>query len=258
MKDIQNSPDYRNLALNKVGVKNIRYPVRVLDKAEQHQNTSAEVDLFVDLPHHFKGTHMSRFIEVFHPHSTNIRMNSFLNMLDEIRRALQADTAHGELRFPFFMEKKAPISGQPSVMEYNCRFIGEASQAKREFYVGIEVPVLTLCPCSKEISRYGAHNQRSFVRVLVLLGEFFWIEDMISLIESCASAPLYTLLKREDEKYITEYSYEHPVFVEDLVREVTVRLEEQHNFPWFKVEAENMESIHNHEAYACIERGEKQ
>jgi len=142
-------------------------------------------------------------------------------------------------------------------MEYRCSFSGTVSSTEKEFLVGVQVPVLTLCPCSKEISTYGAHNQRSFVRVQVKLGEFFWIEDMVSLIESCASAPLFTLLKREDEKYITEYSYDNPVFVEDLVREVTVTLEQHYDFPWFRVEAENMESIHNHEAYACIERGER-
>ncbi len=257
MKDLQNSPDERNLPLNKVGVKNIRYPIKILDKAESYQHSSAEVDLYVDLPHHFKGTHMSRFIEVFHEHSDDIRMNNFHHMLEKIKSSLQADVAHGEMRFPFFMEKSAPVSGQKSIMEYNCRFIGEVNSEYRDFFVGIEVPVLTLCPCSKEISAYGAHNQRSFVRVLVQLGDFFWIEDMIALIEGCASAPLYTLLKREDEKYITELSYDNPVFVEDLVRAVTVMLEQSYNFPWFSVEAENMESIHNHEAYAYIERGEK-
>lgn len=257
MKDIQNTPDTRNLPLDKVGVKNIKYPITILDKEESIQHTSAEVDLFVNLPHHFKGTHMSRFIEVFHAHSDDIRMNNFLNMLEKIKHVLDAEKSQGEIRFPFFMEKHAPVSGQPSKMEYNCKFIGEVNSTYREFFVGIEVPVLTLCPCSKEISAYGAHNQRSYIRILVELGEFFWIEDMISEIESCASAPLYTLLKREDEKYITEYSYDHPVFVEDLVREVTVRLEQNYNFPWFSVEAENMESIHNHEAYAYIERGVK-
>lgn len=257
MKDIQNSPDERNLALDKVGVKNIRYPIKILDKAELYQHTSAEVDLYVNLPHQFKGTHMSRFIEVFHNHSHDIRMNNFHHMLEKMREVLDAEIAHGEIRFPFFMEKSAPVTGQKSIMEYNCRFIGEVNNEYRDFYVGIEVPVLTLCPCSKEISEYGAHNQRSHVRVLLQLGDFFWIEDMISNIESCASAPLFTLLKREDEKFITEHSYDNPVFVEDLVREVTVMLEKKYDFPWFSVEAENMESIHNHEAYAFIERGVK-
>ena len=255
MKDMQNTADHRNLSLNKVGVKNIHYPVKILDKADRHQHTSAELDLYVNLPHHFKGTHMSRFIEVFHAHSHDIRMSNFHQMLEKIRQALQAEIAHGEIRFPFFMEKTAPVSGQASIMKYNCKFVGEKAADRREFYVGIEVPVLTLCPCSKEISAYGAHNQRGHVRILVELGEFFWIEDMIALIENCASAPLYTLLKREDEKYITELSYDNPVFVEDLVREVTLRIEEDGQFPWFSVEAENMESIHNHDAYACIERG---
>ncbi|MGI9256299.1 MAG: GTP cyclohydrolase FolE2, partial [Salinispira sp.] len=243
--------------LDRVGVKNIRYPIKILDKSVEYQHTSAEVDLYVNLPHYFKGTHMSRFIEVFNEHAHNIRMNNFLHMLEEIRLSLHAEQSHGEIRFPFFMEKKAPVSGRTSIMEYNCKFIGNVHSDFREFYVGIRVPVLTLCPCSREISEYGAHNQRSFVQVLVQLGKFFWIEDMISLIEECASAPLYTLLKREDEKYITERSYDNPVFVEDMVREVTLKIEGLELFPWFSVEAENMESIHNHEAYACITRGTK-
>lgn len=256
MKDIQSTFDHRNLELNKVGVRNIRYPIKILDKAVEYQHTSAEVDLYVNLPHYFKGTHMSRFIEVFHEHSSDIRMNNFLEMLEKIRSALDAEQAHGEIRFPFFMEKAAPVSGQTSIMEYNCKFIGETGGGARKFYVGIDVPVLTLCPCSREISDYGAHNQRSRARVLLQLGDFFWIEDMISLIEGCASAPLFTLLKREDEKYITEHSYNNPRFVEDLVREVTVKIEAMKAFPWFSVEAENMESIHNHNAYAYIERGQ--
>lgn len=258
MIDVQNRHDERNIPLQKVGVKNISYPITVLDKANKFQHTTARVDLFANLPEHFKGTHMSRFIEVFHAHSSNVRMENFIHMLHEIRQSLEAETAFAKISFPYYREKKAPVSGMPSMLNYACTYEGLASEKEYEFYVGIEVPVLTLCPCSKEISSRGAHNQRSFVRVLLQMGSFFWIEDIIDLIESSASSGLYTLLKREDEKWVTEHSYDKPVFVEDLVREVTVRIEEMGKFPWFSVEAENMESIHNHEAYAYVERGERQ
>ena len=258
MQDVQSRPDSRNLPLQKVGVKNVSYPIQVLDKLNKHQQTIGTIDLFADLPHHFKGTHMSRFIEVFSRHHKNISMPNFLEMLEEIRRVLEAEEAFGTVRFPYFIEKTAPVSRQKSLLRYECSFQGEVlRQNQHRFLVGIEVPVQTLCPCSKEISRFGAHNQRSYVRVLLQMGGFFWIEDIIALIESCASAPLFTLLKREDERWITEHAYENPVFVEDLVREVTMRIEALGNFPWFSVEAENMESIHLHEAYASIERGNK-
>lgn len=257
MQDVQNRPDERNLPLKKVGVKNVSYPIQVLDKVNKIQHSIATIDLFADLPHHFKGTHMSRFIEVFNRHHKNISMPNFLAMLEEIRTVLEAEEAFGTVRFPYFIEKSAPVSGQKSLMRYECSYQGEVLSDKKRFWVGIEVPVQTLCPCSKEISSYGAHNQRSYVRVKVQMGNFFWIEDIIALIEDCASAPLYTLLKREDERWITEHAYDHPVFVEDLVRDVTMRIEALQNFPWFSVEAENMESIHLHEAYACIERGTK-
>lgn len=258
MRDVQNSSDTRNVPLNKVGVKNVRYPITVLDKAHKVQHTTGTIDLCADLPHHFKGTHMSRFIEVFQKHHRSISMKDFLRMLQEVRQVLHAEDAFGEVRFPYYLSKKAPVSQQESFMEYRCAFSGEARQDRSKFWVSVEVPVLTLCPCSKEISDRGAHNQRGHVRVKLLMGkDFFWIEDLVALVESCASSGLYTLLKRDDEKYVTEHSYDNPVFVEDLVREVTVRLEDWGIFPWFSVEAENMESIHNHEAYAYVERGDQ-
>lgn len=256
MRDVQNQADDRQLPINKVGVKNVSYPIEVLDRLNKTQHSIASIDLYADLPHHFKGTHMSRFLEVFNAHHKNVNMKSFLGMLEEIRTVLDAAEAFGTIRFPYFIEKRAPVSGQTSMMKYTCSFQGEVLRdGHTRFFVGIEVPVLTLCPCSKEISDRGAHNQRSFVKVLVQMGNFFWIEDIVELVESCASAPLYTILKREDEKFITEYSYDHPVFVEDLVRDVTIKLEALENFPWFSVEAENLESIHLHDAYAYIERG---
>lgn len=253
--DVQNRQDFRNIPLQKVGVKNIRYPLTVLDKANKTQTTTGTVNLYVNLPHNFKGTHMSRFIEVFHEHSSNLRMENFMHMLREIRTTLNAERSFGEIEFPFYREKKAPVSGQASLLEYVCSYKGESGEDSEDFYVGVRVPVLTLCPCSREISSRGAHNQRSFVQVTVEMTQFFWIEQIIDIVESSASSGLYTLLKREDEKWVTEYSYDHPVFVEDLVREVTVKLETVGIFKWFSVEAENMESIHNHEAYAYVERG---
>jgi GTP cyclohydrolase I len=255
MVDVQGQPDERNIPLQKVGVKNLRYPVTVLDRSSGTQPTIATVDIFASLPHHYKGTHMSRFIEVFNDHFTNIQMPTFLDMLEEVREAVEAETAFAEVSFPYFMRKAAPVTGQTSMMSYTCKYIGSVSERDRRFYVGIEVPVQTVCPCSREIASRGAHNQRGIVRTKVKLGPFFWIEDVIEIIEDSASSGLFTLLKREDERYVTENAYDHPVFVEDLVREVCVRLEKLDHFPWFSVEAENAESIHNHEAYAYVERG---
>jgi GTP cyclohydrolase I len=255
MVDVQGQKDERNIPLQKVGVKNLRYPVTVLDKHNRTQPTIATADIFASLPHHYKGTHMSRFIEVFNNHYTNIQMPTFLDMLEEVRQAVDAEQAFGEVSFPYFMEKKAPVTGQKSIMSYTCKYIGSVGAADRSFYVGIEAPVQTVCPCSREISSRGAHNQRGTVRVKVKLGPFFWIEDVIEIIEDSASSGLFTLLKREDERYVTESAYDNPVFVEDVVREVCVRLEDLGHFPWFSVEAENAESIHNHEAYAYAERG---
>ena len=255
MVDVQGSADERRIPLQKVGVKNLRYPVTVLDKEHGTQPTIARVDIFASLPHHYKGTHMSRFIEVFNNHYTDIQMPTFLDMLEEVRKALEAETAFAEVSFPYFMKKGAPVTGQTSMMSYTCKYIGSVGTRDRSFYVGIEAPVQTVCPCSKEISDRGAHNQRGTVRVKVKLGDFFWIEDVIRIIEESASSGLYTLLKREDERWVTEHAYDNPVFVEDVVRNVCVGIEWLDHFPWFSVEAENAESIHNHEAYAYVERG---
>ena len=249
MRDIQNEHDNREVPLQKVGVKGVRYPVCVLDKSKKSQNTTATVDLFVNLPHKFKGTHMSRFIEVFHKHHSNITMQHFLEMLEEIRTKLDAEKAFGSITFPYYIQKAAPVSGAEGIMEYICSYEGEVGEKVRKFYITIEVPVTTLCPCSKAISEYGAHNQRGKVRVKLLYKDFFWIEDVIQMIEECASSPLYTVLKRQDEKEVTEHAYDNPRFVEDVVREVYLGLKKM-NFAWFSVEAENAESIHNHNAYA--------
>ena len=256
MRDIQNEEDTREVPLQKVGVKNVKYPVQVLDKNKHTQNTTASVNLFVNLPHNFKGTHMSRFIEVFHKYHKDISMDKFLEMLEEIRIKLDSERALVRITCPYYIEKKAPVSESAGIMEYTCTYEGESCvDFGKKFFVSIKVPVATLCPCSKAISDYGAHNQRGLVKVKVLYKDFFWIEDIIDIIEKCASTPLYSVLKRQDEKYVTENAYENPRFVEDVVREVYLGLKKQ-GFTWFTVEAETEESIHFHNAYAYAEYSE--
>ena len=256
MRDIQNENDTRKVALQKVGVKGLHYPITVLDKKNGKQNTTATVDLFVNLPHNYKGTHMSRFVEIFHSHHKDISMHHFLNMLEEIREKLNAETSYGIITFPFFAEKLSPVTSSPGMMSYTCSYEGSVTKNERTFFITITVPVATLCPCSKAISEYGAHNQRGKVCVKICYKDFFWIEDIITLIENSASTALYSVLKRPDEKYVTEHAYETPRFVEDVVREVYGALKSfkiEHPFSYFSVEAENYESIHNHNAYAFAE-----
>ena len=251
--DVQNQKDHRQIPIDRVGVKDVRYPIIVLDKTNRIQHTVARVSMYVNLPQDFKGTHMSRFIEVLNQHRGQISIHNFHQILDDLIKSLNAQEAHIEMEFPYFIKKKAPVSGEESMMEYICRYIANRKDGKEEFLVGITVPVTTLCPCSKEMCERGAHNQRGLVTVTLKYKKFFWIEDIIELVEQSASAPVYALLKREDEKYITELAYNNPRFVEDVVREVTRKLKELGNFPWFRVEAENFESIHNHNAYAMVE-----
>lgn len=250
LKDIQSTADSRQIDLEQAGIKGLQYPITVLDKVNKVQHTAAVVDLYVNLPQEFKGTHMSRFVEVFHEHSKKISMKDFLAMLEAIRERLSAAKAYGRMSFPYFIEKSAPVTGQKAVMQYTCEFDGAVTERDEHFTVMVRVPVQTLCPCSKEISNFGAHNQRAVVTVRLEIGSFFWIEDLISLVEQAASSPLYTLLKREDEKYVTEHSYLNPKFVEDTVRDVCLRLPELGDFPYCEVETESYESIHNHNAFA--------
>ncbi len=257
MNDIQNQKDHRKIEIHKVGVKNIRYPITVLDKAKGVQHTVASVNMYVDLPHQFKGTHMSRFVEILNKFKGDISIKSFSSILAEMKLKLKAKSAHLEVEFPYFIEKEAPVTRVKSLMEYICRFCGSSSQLEKDdFYVGIVVPIATVCPCSKEISQYGAHNQRSIVTVRLRFIKFIWIEDIILLIEDCASCDLYSILKRPDEKYVTEKAYANPMFVEDVVREIAKRLKLDPNITWFTVESENFESIHNHSAYAFVEKRE--
>jgi len=251
--DTQNQRDERCIPIDKVGVKGIRFPIQVRDKAREHQETIATVGMCVDLPHDFKGTHMSRFVEVLHSHGNLVHVENIPDILQEMRVKLNADTAHLEMAFPYFMEKAAPVTGKKSLMDYSVVFDASASNDSLDFVLQVKVPVTTLCPCSKAISRYGAHNQRGEVTVAVRFDEIVWIEDLIEWVEASASSELYALLKRPDEKAVTERAYENPVFVEDLVRNVVLRLKAVPQIAWYKVEAENFESIHNHNAYACIE-----
>jgi GTP cyclohydrolase I len=254
MIDIQNQEDTRNIPLTKVGVKGLEYPIRVLDKTHKVQHTTGRANLYANLPRHFKGTHMSRFVEIFHRHRDDLSMPRFLEMLEEINDSLSAESAWGTVDFPYFMEKAAPVSGIPGMMSYHCCYQGQVSRGEsgfdRHFVVAVSVPVTTVCPCSRAISDRGAHNQRGVVTVELECGPFFWIEDIIAIVEKAASSPVYSILKREDEKALTEAAYDNPKFVEDLVRDVYGEIKELDSFPRFTVEAENFESIHNHSAYA--------
>lgn len=252
MPDLQQSRDTRNIAIDKVGIKDIRYPIVLLDKHNEQQHTVAWVNMYVDLPEQFKGTHMSRFIEVLNRYHGAISIENMEAILVEIKSRLGASRAHLEFDFPYFIKKQAPVSGACSLLEYQCRMIGTMDDAFN-FSLEVKVPVTSLCPCSKEISDRGAHNQRSNVTVHITYSGHVWLEDLIQWIEECASCPVYALLKREDEKAVTEQAYDNPMFVEDMVRAVTEKLRSIERIHWFKIQCENFESIHNHSAYAMIE-----
>ena len=258
LADVQSTRDSRELEIDKVGVKNIRYPVVVLDKANGQQQTVASISMYVDLPREFRGTHMSRFVEILNEFRGHISIKDVGRILEETRRRLVARSAHLEVSFPYFIEKRAPVSGAEGLMEYECAILAELRGDTPDIIVEVSVPVMTLCPCSKEIADFGAHNQRGRVRVRFRFVRFVWIEDIITLVEECASSGVYSVLKREDEKYVTERAYQNPTFVEDVVRAAAQRLAANPSITWYAVEAEAFESIHNHSAYAYIEsRGAK-
>ncbi|SPD76179.1 GTP cyclohydrolase FolE2 [uncultured Desulfobacterium sp.] len=253
MLDIQNKKDFRNIDIDQVGVKGIRYPITVRDKDQGSQQTVAEINMYVNLPRYYKGTHMSRFVEILNEHSRRISLQNFTEILEEMKERLNAESAHMEISFPYFINKAAPVSGSQGLMEYQCAFKGSLNKGS-DLVIIIHVPISTLCPCSKEISDFGAHNQRGEVRLQARFKKFVWIEDLIRLVEESASSDVYSVLKREDEKYVTERAYQNPKFVEDIVRDIAVKLNEDPNITWFSVESENFESIHNHNAYAYIEK----
>ncbi len=252
--DVQSSADTRRIPINKVGIKDIRHPVRIQDRSGGEQHTIANFNMYVNLPHNFKGTHMSRFVEILNKREREISVKSFKDMLAEMVELLEAEAGHIEMAFPYFVNKRAPISGVESLMDYDVTFIGEIRDGTPSMLVRVVVPVTSLCPCSKKISDYGAHNQRSHVTVTVRTQGFLWIEDVIDLIEEEASCQLFGLLKRPDEKFVTERAYDNPKFVEDMVRDVAVRLNADNRVQAYVVESENFESIHNHSAYAMIEK----
>jgi len=257
IEDVQNTPDIRHLDINKVGIKSIRHPVLVKDKTGGEQHTVAIFDMYVHLPHNFKGTHMSRFVEILNVNEHAISIESFETILREMVQRLEAESGYIEMRFPYFINKAAPVSGVKSLLDYEVTFIGEIKNGEFSITVKVLVPVTSLCPCSKKISDYGAHNQRSHVTVTALLNDFMWLEDIISLVEKQASCELYGLLKRPDEKFVTERAYDNPKFVEDMVRDVAAQLNKEKRIDKFIVESENFESIHNHSAYALIERDKR-
>jgi len=253
LHDKQSEADHRELRIDKVGVRGLRFPIQIRDKARAVQDTVATIGMYVDLPKEFKGAHMSRFIEVLNAHGNMVHVENIPDILYAMQKKLRSATAHLEMEFPFFLEKSAPVSGRKSVMDYTARFIATAAGREIDFVLAVVVGVTTVCPCSKAISRHGAHNQRSAVTVQLRSREAIWIEDVIALVEGSASGELFSLLKREDEKAVTERAYENPVFVEDLARNVALKLRAHPLVTWYKVEAENLESIHSHNAYACIE-----
>ena len=256
--DIQSSTDLRNLAIDQVGIKGIKHPVRVNDRSGREQHTIADFNMYVNLPHDFKGTHMSRFVEILNEHKYEITVQSFKQMLGDMIQRLEAQSGHIEMEFTYFINKTAPVSGVESLLDYQVAFIGEVDGDQVDMTVKVVVPVTSLCPCSKQISEYGAHNQRSHVTVTAKTCGFIWIEDLIDMVEEEASCELYGLLKRPDEKHVTEYAYDNPKFVEDMVRDVAARLNMDDRISAYTIASENFESIHNHSAYAMIKKDKTQ
>ena len=251
--DMQSGTDTRNITIDKVGVKGIQYPIIVDDRTNGTQHTVAELNIYVELSPHKRGTHMSRFLEVLNRYHEASLISHLDKFLAEVRDTLKADAAYVDIRFPYFVEKQAPVSKISSLLNYQCHFQA-GFKDELELWIGVRVPVTTLCPCSKEISEAGAHNQRSEITIQVCYREFVWLEELIELAESAASCPIYPLLKRVDEKYVTEKAYNNPKFVEDIVRELTQKLTADPRITAFHIESDNFESIHNHNAYAMVSR----
>ena len=257
LPDVQSTRDLRGIPLQEVGVRDLKYPIRVLDRRRGYQDTVATISMAVSLPHHFKGTHMSRFVEILNHYHDEFTLHTLPAILEELRRRLHAESARIEITFPYFLERSAPVTGLTALMDYTCTFTGFSFNGQDDFILGVRVPVTSLCPCSKEISDYGAHNQRGevFVQVRSVRDDqgkpaFIWIEELIDIAESSASAPVYPLLKRQDERYVTMRAYDKPAFVEDIARDVALKLMEDPRVAWFEVMVTNFESIHNHNAYA--------
>jgi len=254
IEDVQARADSRRIPINKVGIKDVYHPVRVKDRSSGEQHTIANFNMYVALPHNFKGTHMSRFVELLHGNEREISVESFRDILAQMTEKLNAQTGHIEMEFPFFVMKKAPVSGVESLMNYQASLIGELHNGVSELWLKVVVAATSLCPCSKDISKYGAHNQRSHITIKAKVDGHMWLEELIDIAESEASCEVFGILKRADEKHVTERAYENPKFVEDIVRDVAVRMNNEERVRAYVVEAENFESIHNHSAYALIEK----
>lgn len=257
IQDTQNIRDTRHIAIDQVGIKDIKHPIVVSDRSGGEQHTIANFNMYVSLPHDFKGTHMSRFVEVLNQHEHEITVESFKRMITEMTERLDAKSGHIEMNFPYFVNKAAPVTGVESLMDYDVSFIGELNEQQTSVLVKVIIPVTSLCPCSKSISNYGAHNQRSHITICVRTTGFLWIEELIETVEKVASCELYGLLKRPDEKYVTERAYDNPKFVEDIVRDIAVQFNLDERISSYIVESENFESIHNHSAYARIEHNKE-
>jgi len=255
MIDIQNQPDFRKIPIDKVGIKGLKYPIKVLDKTSGLQSTIAQINMYVNLPHHCKGTHMSRFVEILHLFRTKVSLESLTNILEDMKKILGAKSSHIEITFPYFIEKQSPLTKSKGLMDYTCSIIGSSNGKKNtDIVLKVAVPITSVCPCSKEISEYGAHNQRGEVLVSTRFDKFIWIEEIVNLVETSASCDIFSVLKRKDEKFVTEKAHDNPKFVEDIARDVAKQLMDDTNITWFSVSAENFESIHNHSAYAYIEK----
>lgn len=255
LKDLQNSGENHRISIDQVGIRQLKFPFEIMDRGGKPVATVATVSMTVNLAPEFKGTHMSRFVEVLHSHGRTIRTRDFPEILTEMQQRLKSDAAHIVMEFPYFVEKKAPVTGALGLVDYQVKFEADLFGKDLDFCLTVQVPVTTLCPCSKAISARGAHNQRGYVTLSVRSHEMVWIEELIDLIEQSGSAPIYSLLKRPDEKFVTEQAYDNPVFVEDVVRNVAHFCNQHPRILWYRVEAENQESIHNHTAYAVIENG---
>ncbi len=259
MKDIQSTPDYRKISLREAGIKDLKYPITILDREQKEQTTVADISMSVSLPHHFKGTHMSRFLEVLTDSGCRFTGSTIPVVLKKLKEALEAESARISISFPYFLTRRAPVTGAEAKMSYQCVFTGESNKDSEDFVLTVTVPVSTLCPCSREISKAGAHNQRGYITMEVRTEKesnstfaMLWIEELVEIAEASASSPLYTILKRPDEKFLTEQAYNNPVFVEDIVRNVAEKLRKDQRVTQFTVTAENHESIHNHNAYAVV------
>jgi len=254
IEDVQGRADSRQIPINKVGIKDVFHPVRVKDRSSGEQHTVANFNMYVALPHNFKGTHMSRFVEVLHRNEREISVDSFRDILVEMTEKLDAQSGHIEMSFPYFVMKKAPVSGVESLMDYKASLIGELHDGKPELWLKVVVAATSLCPCSKSISKHGAHNQRSHITIKARVDEHMWLEELIDIAEEEASCQVYGILKRADEKFVTEHAYDNPKFVEDIVRDIAVRCNKEDRIRAYVIETENFESIHNHSAYALIEK----